>query len=557
MKNTATLLFYVVFLISPWLVINPAAVAQVGACEEGTAQAILETGNIRARMYNNGPLFWKPGNQPLYEAPKGGRVQAMFASTMMIGGLINGELHMSASTYGPYEFWPGPLDADGNPPADCNQYDHIWEINNNDFVQFESDGTFSSNMLSWPWQLGAPVVDGDGNPDNYNLEGGDRPELLGHQTLWWVMNDRGNEHLWSEIDPIGIEVRASTYAFNFVSEIADITFYRYTLLNKNTKPLTNAFLGMWADPDLGNASDDYFGSDSLLHLGYIYNGDDLDENAYKDQPPAIGYTFLKTPEADIDLIDNDHDGQIDESNELAGMHAAIEYSGGGGPFNDPFDGIGIYNNMQGLWLDGVPYTYGGFGRNYSNSITRFLFTGDPLTQSFWTPFRFTPDAESPLSPTDKRIMMSSGPFTLPPGESEEFLIALVWAQGVNHLDSVRKLKNIVANLQLTPGRYLTTGYQPGLLEVSPESAFVLGFDQNFPNPFNRNTTLRYSLPKTMQVRLAVYDLLGREISILTQGSKEAGIYTEEFNGANLPAGIYFARLQLDHLQFSKMMIRAE
>jgi len=53
MKNTATLLFYVVFLISPWLVINPAAVAQVGACEEGTAQAILETGNIRARMYNN------------------------------------------------------------------------------------------------------------------------------------------------------------------------------------------------------------------------------------------------------------------------------------------------------------------------------------------------------------------------------------------------------------------------------------------------------------------------------------------------------------------------
>ncbi|MBX2820281.1 MAG: T9SS type A sorting domain-containing protein [Rhodothermaceae bacterium] len=558
MKNTAAILFRVALLSSLWLFINPSVAAQqVGTCEEARGEALLEAGNVRARIFNNGPLFWR-GRQNLYEVPKGSGVNAMFAGHMMLGGLIDGELHMAGSTYGPYEFWPGPLDEAGNPPADCSQYDRIWEINSNDFIHFEEDSTFSINMLNWPWQLGAPVIDGDGNPDNYNLKGGDRPELLGDQTLWWIMNDRGNAHVWSEVDPIGIEVRASAYAFNIPSEIGDITFYRYNILNKNSKPLTDAFLSMWADPDLGNFADDYFGSDSLLHLQYVYNADNQDENGYEELPPAIGYTFLQTPVADIDLIDNDHDGLIDEPNEPAGMYSAIEFSDFNGPVEDPRRGAGIYNNMRGLWADGVPYTVGGYGRDFSNSITRFAYSGDPVTQSYWTLFRPMPNANRPTPSYDIVIIMSSGPFTLAPGESTEFLIALVWAQGINHLDSVRKIKNIVANLQTAPARYLTSGYQPGKLEPPPpEPSFVLGFDQNFPNPFINRTTLRYSLPKTMQVRLTVYDLLGREISVLTEGSQEAGIYTTEFNGTNLPAGIYFARLELDHLQFTKVMIRAE
>ena len=189
--------------------------------------------------------------------------------------LINDELHISASTYGPYEFWPGPLDAKA-PPVDCSVYDVIWEINAEDFEQFEA-GTYSDNMLNWPWDLGAPVIDGDGNPDNYNLEGGDRPELLGDQLLWWIMNDRGNEHLWSEEPSIGLEARVSVFAFEHAKTGGDITFYRYQLTNKNTAALTDAYLGMWADPDLGNAGDDYVGSDSLLHLGFTYNADSDDE----------------------------------------------------------------------------------------------------------------------------------------------------------------------------------------------------------------------------------------------------------------------------------------
>ena len=546
--------FFILFLVAGLAAAIPAQ-AQIGNCQEGQAQSILDVGNIRAGIYNDGALFWK-GGLSLYEAPKYSGLQSMFTSSFAVGGLINGRLHMAAATYGRYEFWPGPLDADGNPPTDCAEYDRIWEINADDFQLFEKEGVFSENMKNWPWQLGAPVVDGDGEPNNYNLEGGDRPELLGNQLLWWIMNDRGNEHKWSRTNPIGLEVQASVFAFQHVKSAGDISFYRYKITNKNTYPLTDAFFSMYADPDLGNASDDYFGSDSLLHLGYAYNGDPIDDHAYGKTPPALGYAFLKTPEAPVDNYDNDRDGEIDEPGEQTGMYSAVTFIHGGGAYDDPVIGEGMYTFMQGTWKDGSRITVGGGGINWSRTPTRFMFSGDPTTRSFWSENQTTLDGTSHNYPGDRRFMISAGPANLLSGQSTEILVAIVWARGSDHLDSVRKLKNIVASMQATPESYLTSGYREGLNEPEPAPPEqVLGFDQNFPNPFRGTTTLRYSLPKTMQVRLTVYDMLGREVATLAEGTQDAGTYTSEFDGADLPAGIYYARIELDHLQFTKKMVR--
>ena len=528
--------------------------AQIGSCEESMATANLETGNVEAQIYNNGPLFWVGGRNK-YEVPKGSGIQALFASNIAIGGFIDDELRMAGSTYGPYEFWSGPLDEAGNPPTNCAEFDHIWEIRDDDFVLYEQEKKFSNNMVNWPWHLGAPVVDGDGDPDNYNLAGGDRPELLGDQTLWWVMNDRGNAHEWSELNPIGLEVHVSAYGFDRLREIGEITFYRYRIINKNTSPLTQTFMGVWSDPDLGNASDDYFGSDSLLHLGYIYN-DAVDERGYGEKPPAIGYTFLKTPEADKDLLDNDHDGQVDEEGEAASMHAAVTFIGGGGLSGDPANGTELYNYLQGLWQNGQPITVGQYGIAYSTIPTRFMYSGDPVTQSFWSELRPTEDENDSLPSSDKRFTISSGPFTILPEEEVEFLVAIVWTRGQDHLDSVRKLKNIVSLLQETPDSYLDSGYLPGRVDPLPGSPEqVLGFEQNFPNPFTGVTTIRYSLPKTMQIRLTVFDMLGREVAALVSGTREAGIYTQQFNGSNLAPGIYYARLEATHLSFTKKLVK--
>ncbi len=63
--------------------------------------------------------------------------------------------------------------------------------------------------------------------------------------------------------------------------------------------------------------------------------------------------------------------------------------------------------------------------------------------------------------------------------------------------------------------------------------------QNYPNPFNSVTTIRYSLPTAEFVRLVVYDLIGREIRVLTDEMKTAGHHDVRFDAARLPSGLYF------------------
>ncbi len=67
--------------------------------------------------------------------------------------------------------------------------------------------------------------------------------------------------------------------------------------------------------------------------------------------------------------------------------------------------------------------------------------------------------------------------------------------------------------------------------------------QNFPNPFNPETEIRYSLKSNGMVRLSVFDVLGREIAVLANGVQKAGFHSALFNGAELSSGIYFYRLQ--------------
>jgi hypothetical protein len=78
---------------------------------------------------------------------------------------------------------------------------------------------------------------------------------------------------------------------------------------------------------------------------------------------------------------------------------------------------------------------------------------------------------------------------------------------------------------------------------------------NFPNPFNPSTIMKYSIPRTSIVIIKVFDILGNEIETLINEEKSAGTYEAKWNGSNLPSGVYFYQMRAgDFVQTKKMML---
>lgn len=78
--------------------------------------------------------------------------------------------------------------------------------------------------------------------------------------------------------------------------------------------------------------------------------------------------------------------------------------------------------------------------------------------------------------------------------------------------------------------------------------------QNYPNPFNPVTKIKFDIPSRTFVKIAVYDIIGNEVSIILQQVMSPGLYSIEFNGENLASGLYFYNMVTEHSNITKKMI---
>ncbi|MDZ7265447.1 MAG: T9SS type A sorting domain-containing protein [candidate division KSB1 bacterium] len=99
---------------------------------------------------------------------------------------------------------------------------------------------------------------------------------------------------------------------------------------------------------------------------------------------------------------------------------------------------------------------------------------------------------------------------------------------------------------------IMTSFTPAAVP-SVSSAQPLEFDlwQNYPNPFNPKTLIRYRLNASAQVSLKVFNVEGQQVAVLVQAQQPAGQYEAPWNAWNLPAGIYYYRLQANNQQITK------
>ena len=103
--------------------------------------------------------------------------------------------------------------------------------------------------------------------------------------------------------------------------------------------------------------------------------------------------------------------------------------------------------------------------------------------------------------------------------------------------------------------------EPSSIETEEFDYTILNYSlsNNYPNPFNPNTKIKYSIPQNVRretgnVSLKIYDVLGREVATLVNEEKPAGEYEVEFNAANLPSGIYFYQLKAGQFSETKKMV---
>jgi hypothetical protein len=367
----------------------------------------------------------------------------------------------------------------------------------------------------------APYKSVSGN-SLYTPEQGDYPLIRGDQALFWINNDACKNHTESGGEPLGVEIMSMAYAYDNPTNYAlqHTIFLSYEIRNKSTHNYKDLYIGFFADFDIGKGDDDYIGCDTLLNLAYGYNGREIDGNgemhAYGAHPPAQGAMFLNQK-----------------------MSAFMYFNNGGGPMADPQIAAHYYNNLQAKWKDETPLTLWGDGYNIgSTDYTNFAFSGDPATKTGWIEFAPNGPGSTSNPPDDRRGVMSTGPFTLPAGQSICIDLALPFARDLegDNFSSVTLLKQHAKTIQ----QFYNNQYYDnscagnvGITENNNNNDEIL----IYPNPSNGRFTV--TCDKTIE-KIELYNVLGEKVFSDNPKAKNAQI------NVNLSKGLYMYRIILDN-----------
>ncbi|MDZ7289178.1 MAG: hypothetical protein ONB44_11550 [candidate division KSB1 bacterium] len=321
---------------------------------------------------------------------------ADYSSGVWICGTVDGQPRTAIVEYSS-EFIAGKILPDGKRDDATLEKYRVYKI-------IKGDGPGVKDYDEWPKADGAPTT-ADG-----------KPLLIGDQTLWFVMNDlevsRHNAPI-SGSPPIGLEVQTTVFGFNAANPLGDIMFVKWVIINKGTGNLDSAYIAVWDDPDLGDASDDLVGCDTTLGLGFVYNGDPND-GQYGTNTPALGFDFFQGPEAPPG------------SGRRLKMTSFAKYTNGApAGQGDPDNVAEVYNYMTGFWQNGQPFI-----DPITGNVTKFIHAGDPVTRKGWLD----------SAPGDRRFLMSSGPFVLAKGDTQTIVGAKVIAPGANPSSSIAALR---------------------------------------------------------------------------------------------------------------------
>jgi hypothetical protein len=345
--------------------------------------------------------------------PRGSDKHVVYASGLWMGAKVDGQVRVTIAEYS-QEYGPGSILSGGAPAPASDPCFHVYKM--------------SASRTTWPdylrcaYPYGPPV---DTSARGYDAD--DRstwmPQLFGDQTLWAVYSDADSSRHTNRAGnsaPLGIQVEQTVFGFDRQAPLGNVIFMQFMVRNRGAHLLESAYLSFWVDPDLGYPMDDLVGCDTLLNLGYCYNSA-LDDQVYGSTPPAVGYDLLEGPIVPSQGGNGLVAGRLVPGYRNLPMTSFNKYING----TDPRSAEASYSHMKGLNPDGTPVVDEVTGR-----VTTYAVPGDPVAGTGWL------DGNA----NDRRMMLSSGPFTMAPGDSQEVVVAVIVARSENRLASVRLLK---------------------------------------------------------------------------------------------------------------------
>ena len=155
-------------------------------------------------------------------------------------------------------------------------------------------------------------------------------------------------------------------------------------------------------------------------------------------------------------------------------------------------------------------------------------------------------------PGDRKLILSSGSedLTVMPGDTQRIVMCQLIARGSSNLNSVTKLKQL-SDVAI---EFYNTNFTIGVNQISTEIPVSYMIHQNYPNPFNPKTNIKFNIARLGNVKIVIYDVMGREIQILVNEKLQPGTYHVTFDGSNLAGGIYFYKFTAGEFASTKKMI---
>ncbi len=522
----------ILFLIFLFSLLSSQAQGQ-DTCEKGKAKSILDSNNIRAMNIVDAMLYrcWV-GNEIGLEIENGSGAKGTETITPRLVGKIDDRLKGFGNGF--WETWeshwaPGPLNADGSKPSDCSSHDRIFLVTRADLESYDRDeAMLTDDIRDWPWRLGAPVSDGDGRVDNYNLEGGDRPQMHGDQMQWWNVHVANETFAFQEL--AAFELGVLSYSFqSAMHAFQNAVFYSYRFRYKEAKPMREAYFGLIAIGELATWYDNYIGVDTTMDMSFVYKSGEVSE-FFEDRQPAFGYLLLRgAPDS----------GEKGEHLGLTGFWNLWK-------FNASRDIDQMYLNIQSRWWQyDEAMTYGGVGRGYTDVKTKFMYPGEP--GEYWSEENVDTLGTHRNPPGWRAPYMISGPFDLKPEEEFNIDFALFYARGNDRFDSVRLLKE--------NARQIRTFYELGGKENPLKPSYQLGEREEFlpdrvgvskpyPNPSSDLVRLDISTPSEARSLVRLLDLQGRQIMTPLDETLLAGTRRLDISLGDIPPGMYFLEIQI-------------